>query len=201
MPFVAAPNCVSLALRMLLDSEPVENTFHYRLPAPATADNLAAIIAGAFTYYGAHRGNFNQVWFLTNAYARALDTAASPSVELNPAAVIQGSDVSELQPNNVSFALTRFTGLAGRANRGRVYHPGISRDLMAHNNFIDAAQAIQLVAFYDGFLTAELATTAAAQEVILHKATGTHTDVLGYRYADLALDSQRRRLPGHNIHH
>lgn len=201
MAFVAAPNCFSLALRMLLDNQPVENTFHYRVSAPASRATLENAITTAFNYYALHTGFFGLGWYLTSGYARALDSQTAPSAELNPSTVIQGSDASEMQPNNVSFAITRYTGLAGRANRGRVYHPSITRDVMSGANAMNASQALGFIGFYNGLMAQMLSGTAAATEIILSRSLGTHHDVVAYRYADLNLDSQRRRLPGHNIHH
>lgn len=201
MTFVAAPNCVSLAVIWTLDNQPGETTYHYRLAAPADATALTAIIHVAFARYTTDNGLFANTWEIVKAYARALDTATSPSVELNPAAPIQGAHTSGALPNNVSFAVTRYTGLAGRKMRGRVYWPGIPPDRLDGSSSIGSGTALAYVGFCEAMLADQLAGAAAAHEIILHRATGTHDDVIAYRYSDLFIDSQRRRLPGHNIHH
>lgn len=53
---------------------------------------------------------------------------------------------------------------------------------------------------YNTLMASQLSDNAAT-EGILHKATGAITPVTGYAFADLYLDSQRRRLPAHNRHH
>lgn len=201
MAFVASPNCVQLALIGALDGQPVENTFHYRLPAPASLANLQALVTAADAYWVAHVARWPTNFTVTKFYARALDTINSPSFERNPAAPITGTNFSGTLPNNVSFAVTRYTGLAGRRNRGRVYWIGITDDDLTGANTMDSGRADGFVTYLEGFRTAMAAATPSATEVIIHKADGSHNDVIGYRYSDLFCDAQRRRLPAHNIHH
>lgn len=201
MAFVAAPNCVEMAIIWTLDLIPCETTFHYRLPAPASLANLAAAPAVVFGWFGAHQASFTSELSLTKCYLRALDSSSAPTFEVNPTLPLAGTNTNGVAPNNVSFALTRYTGKAGRKMRGRVYQPGIPDTWLETPNslFADDAQAVATI--WDDLRTRMLAATPVYTEVILHKVDGTHDDVIGYRYSDLFVDSQRRRLPGHNIHH
>lgn len=201
MAFTPAPNCVELDIIASLDGQPIENTFHYRLPAPATAAQLVIGINALFARYAAAAGLLSDHYQLIKGYGRALDTANSPSTEVNPAAAIAGTDGSGPLPNNVSFALTRRTGLAGRKMRGRLYWPGLTQGMKGGDNVVTNAWAQLAVNWANTTITTMAALAPSFVEIILHKADGTHNDVVSYGFSDLNMDSMRRRLPGHNIHH
>lgn len=201
MTFVAAPNCIELDIIYTLSLQPIENTFHYRLPAPATTPQLQALCTVATNWFSAHVASFSSALSLEKFYARALDSASAPTYEGNPLSPLAGTNTGNISPNNVTFAVSRISGLAGRANRGRIYWPGIPTGWLETPNSIYAADAAAVVAIMIDLQTRMLAATPVATEIILHKKLGTHVDVFGYRYSDLFTDSQRRRLPAHNIHH
>jgi hypothetical protein len=198
---VAAPNCIQLALIYLLSGETAETTWHYRLSAPATNANLATAVTTLFAWFTSNQSNFTNGITIQKGYARALDTINSPTYEANPASPLSGTGAGAIAPNNVTFAVTRYTGKAGRKMRGRVYFPGIFDAWIGATNQLNASSAATLVTLYDSLRTAMLGATPAFTEIILHRADGTHDDVIGYRYSDQWLDSMRRRLPGHNRHH
>jgi hypothetical protein len=103
-------------------------------------------------------------------------------------------------PNNVTWAIKFNTANRGRSGRGRNYIIGLTKPKVAANllNPITAGQ------FVDGYL--DLLTDLAASdwewvvysrfEDKVERTTGLAQPVVSVSFADLILDSQRRRLPG-----
>lgn len=201
MQFVPAPGIVALSAIFIAQTEPCENTFHYRVGGTIDIAKLTEIADTYIAWLQSDLSNWANDVRLQKVYVRDLTTQHSAVTEVNPVGSTVGTDASGPLPNNVSWALARRTGKSGRAFRGRVYLIGMTiGDLDTGAQTITPARANARVAFYDGLITAQQSDNAAT-EVILHRALGTGTDVIGYGYSDLYLDSQRRRLPGHNRHH
>lgn len=201
MPTPAAPGIVALNAIWSLANENVENTFHYRVAGSITTAVLTAMAQTYDNWVTAHAILFPTDAAFIKAYVEDLSSSAAPSIEWNPPAPIDGTDSGEALPNNVTWAVKRLTGLRGRANRGRIYWIGITAaSLDPTSQQITVARANVRVTACEALMASQLSDNSA-QEVILHRALGTGTDVTAYAYADLFLDSQRRRLPGHNRHH
>lgn len=201
MAQVPAPNLVEAALIYAIGDQSVENTYALRCSAPATRTDLQAIAGALQTAYIAQRANFSLHISLTKIYCRALDSSSAPTWEQAAITPTDGTATGAPFPNNVTFALKRYTGLAGRANRGRVYHPCISEDWITSNNTISPTWAINLEGAHDAIHTSPIGAGHVVAACIWHRKLGTSTDILGYTYTDLVFDSQRRRLPAHGIHH
>jgi len=200
MPFVAAPGIVQLNGIMTLGGQNAENTFHYK---PSGTINVALLTAMAVTYvnwWAAHAGLYSNTVGLTLVYLRDLTTQTGLTLDYAPSTTTNGTRTAQPLPNNCTLAIKRETGLAGRANRGRVYWVGICEDMLSDANTLVHAVAANLAASLNTLLAAQLSDNSA-QEVILHRHVGTGTPVVGYVETDDTIDSQRRRLPGHNVHH
>jgi hypothetical protein len=144
---------------------------------------------------------------LQSIKTRALDTAASPVfiyVLPTPRAGAAGSGGA--LPGNCTFCLTLQTGLAGRSQRGRIYLPGLSTgDLQAAPNqsLVTSARAAVYVASLNQ-LIAQISSLGAGHKLVVTsfrtggawRAAGVNSVVLNAGFADLAVDSQRRRLVG-----
>lgn len=201
MTFVPAPGIVILDAIWGTGEQLVENTYAYRVTGTIDNAKLTAMAVTYQTWAAANTSLFSDQYALEKIYVRDMTTQGSHSVEYNPTSVIDGTDSSAVLPNNVSWALKRFTGLAGRANRGRIYWIGLTMgDLDATNQAITKARANLRITAALALMSSQ-STSNGAVEVIYHRKLGTGTDVFSYAYSDLFLDSQRRRLPGHNIHH
>lgn len=199
MPFVPAPGIISMATIMSWSGERVENTFHYRLAGTITSAELLAIANTYIDWFAAHAGDFSNAVGLELVYLRDLTTQFSQTLDVVPGTTHDGSRASPSLPNNCALAIKRQTGLAGRANRGRVFHIGLTEDLLASSNTVGSASAAGIADNYSTLLLAQQVNNSA-HEVILHRKLGTGTDVTGYVVTDFVIDSQRRRLPGHNRH-
>lgn len=185
---------------MTLAGERVENTFHYLLGVEPDIPTMTAMANTYIAWWVANAGLYSNACGLVLIYLRSLTTQTSPTVEIVPGATTTGTRVSPLKPNNCSIAIKRQTGHAGRKNRGRVYWVGITNDMMSDSNDLIPLTAANMAGALNTLLS-DQAVGNAAQEVILHRSDGTTTPVISYTVVDQAVDSQRRRLPGHNRHH
>lgn len=199
MPFVAAPGIVSIDAVWTIDQQPVENTFHYKPTVAITRDLLSSMCNTYITWANASIGNWSTQTGLLKVLARDLTTQAGLTFEAQPVPPVTGHNASQPLPNNVTIAIKRQSGLAGRALRGRVFHFGMAEDFLQEFNTLSVSFGNTLVAAYEGLMTAMVADNEAP-EVILHRKLGTSTPVANYVLTDFTLDSQRRRLPGHNRH-
>lgn len=120
---------------------------------------------------------------------------------------IAGTRAGTHLPNHNTFAIKWDTGRRGRSFRGRTYHIGIGlADLnVGDANTLDSTRAAALVTAYQALITN--ITTFGAQLVVVQRKSAnawinpplTH-EIKTATYSDLYIDSQRRRLPGHNRH-
>lgn len=197
----AAPGIVALNAIWQSANENVENTYHYHVAGTIDTALLTAMATTYENWATANVALFSTQAGLIKIYLEDLTSTNSASLEYNPPAVVDGTDAGAILPNNVSFSIKRMTGLRGRANRGRIYWISLTEgSLDPSGQQITKARADVRVTACNSLLANQLADNAAT-EVIYHKALGTGTTVTAYTYADLFLDSQRRRLPMHNRHH
>lgn len=195
-----APGVVSLEAVWLQENEIVENTFHYTGLSTTTVEQLTAVANVYYEWAGDKSILFHAACQLQKMVVRDLSSPTGTSVEVSASPPIDGTGEGGALPNNVTFSLKRETGMRGRANRGRIYLIGIPLSAVAAGaQQLDAVFAGSCVDAYNS-LKANMLSEQSAQEVLLHKALGTNTPITTYGFADLNLDSQRRRLPGHNRH-
>jgi hypothetical protein len=105
------------------------------------------------------------------------------------------------QPNNVTFALARKSGLRGRSFNGRVYWPGISSGQISANNILSAVVAAAMVAALqtldDGVTALDaIAVIVSWQHDHVTVTEGVVSEIVDWLFTDTTLDSRRRRLPG-----
>lgn len=201
MPAPPAPGIASLEAIWSQEDQLVENTFHYALTGTIDVAALQQIVVAYTTWATTHSGIFHDACSLVKLDARDLSSSSGASVQVNVIPPIVGTGGPGALPNNVTFSLKRLSGLRGRANRGRIYLIGVadSHLQVGAQELTNAFAATSITAYND--LLAGMLASAGAEEVILHRALGTGTKVIEYGFADLFMDSQRRRLPGHNRHH
>jgi hypothetical protein len=200
MPFVPAAGVVSMAAIWSLDNQNVENTFNYHVGATIDIAKLTAMATTYATWANTNKIDWPNNCQLLKLYLRDLTTQSGAVEEFVPVSAIVGTKTGTPLPNQVAFAIKRQTGLAGRKNRGRLYQFGITDTDRSDDNHIATSRVLAWITHYNTLLASQASDNGAA-EVILHRATGTYTAVLGYNYADLTIDCQRRRLPDHNRHH
>lgn len=220
--FIPAPNTVRCTLIFSqADSSQAQMNVHVKGNAPATAATLSALAAELVTWFGTDPGTGSPKAFMSTAYSlasqylRALDSQASPSLVSNTSLPISGTDsTGTILPEGLTFCLTLRSGLAGRSQRGRVFVPGLTDGSMSNvgENLVSSTTAAHLVAAYNNMLTLIAAATISgwtSQEVVIAsyeqnknpRVTAQLTPATTFGFHDLFLDFQRRRAPGHNIHH
>lgn len=136
----------------------------------------------------------------------ALVTEDGPAVF--SAVAIDGTEPYELLPNNVTLAIKWTTNKRGRSYRGRTYWIGLSLgdQSSVNSNQIDSGRATDILNDMTTLMTGTKPN--GGQLVVLSYAndctwrtTAEPTVIVAATLTDPVFDSQRRRLPAHNIHH
>lgn len=128
---------------------------------------------------------------------------------------ISGTLTGEAFPNNTTIAISFRTALLGRSFHGRLYYVGISREQVdaAAPNVLKPSASVSLQAAYEGLRSSLGASigigpmdkTPLGVVSFVHagapRSPAVFNEVTTVTLTDNYLDSQRRRLPGHNRHH
>lgn len=177
---------------------------HYSSGAPLTALTMNNLIDAYKTWEstsGFGWRNLNTalervtVSDLTTQNGLVVDRAIVPA--------INGTVAGETCPNNVTIAVGLRTGLRGRSFRGRIYHIGFATSMTSLNQILPT-DLPGFITNYSGLLTLGVAPifhlqVLSYQTNLLVNNPAVATPVTGIT-VDVNLDSQRRRLPGHNRH-
>lgn len=132
--------------------------------------------------------------------ARGERSQTDVSYQLVPANPPVSNRAGDGLPYHVAFCVTHLTGLTGRYNRGRTYFGPLSENdqnfgLLAAgvaNGFVAALNSIRSQMANQGWehvVVSRVFNKARRTE-------GVATTVIGYRYYDLVLDTQRSRQRG-----
>lgn len=209
MGFQPCPNIVQAELVIAASNEICENVFHVKCgSAPSSAD-LTTIANTIDAWDVAHlAGARSTQTFTQRIICTDLTTATSGRLVHPVSPTRVGTAGGNPLPNNATLALKLDTGLRGRSNRGRAYHIGITdAALGTGEQLVTSAYAGNIVAVYQALVTA-IAAAGSFQLCVLSRKTGgafrangIGTPVTNVVLADPFIDSQRRRLPGHNRHH
>jgi hypothetical protein len=143
--------------------------------------------------------------------ARDLTTQTSSVVIVPyPGAHAAGGDNSGQIPAGLTKAFTARSGLAGRSQRGRTFVVGLASDSLSSGdkNVVATATLNDYVAWFNALIAAVPAANAAWSLVVVSRfhngaprASGATTPITSYGYANVFVDYQRRRAPGHARHH
>lgn len=202
MAFIPVANTAEVSILMLLDNQQIENTLWFEFPSnPDTAmlEDLCQAVIDWWTAEIAPYLSFEVS--LRGVRAVSMNSSTAPTAELTPASPVTGGINSSSQPGNVAWSVQFKTAARGRSARGRNYIPGIPASQLASMNTVASAWATNIV---NGYLEI-LGTTYdfGADWVITSRfsggsprSSGVNTQVTSVSYADLYVDSQRRRLPG-----
>lgn len=201
MAFQPAPGIVEANVRMTLYGQEIENTLYFQTPGVPTGAEVQAVAGVVEDWY-----TENVLAVLSNnlvyreTYARSLATAAAPDWTANAHAGDVGGNVSPALPGNVAWTVKFLTGLTGRSYRGRNYVPGIAEADNSGNQISGALAALLVAGYGELIATAEdndftwVVLSRVQNGVVLANAIGA--PVVSVGFADLNLDSQRRRLTG-----
>ena len=207
-PFIPTPNTALVELVYNAGNVIVENTFHVQKGSPYTLADLTAL-AGTFDAWdstGTTAWKTTRIAQVSLIYirTRALDTSSSPVYTYTvPAGGRLGTITGQIAlPNSVTFCIRLLTGLAGRSYRGRLYIPPFYASAVGgapSENFLGLTYATALVT---SLLALQTQLVAAGHTWVVTsfyhagawRTAGVNTTILTIGYADLRVDTQRRRL-------
>lgn len=208
MGTVYTPNTALIEVNMLTNGEHAQNTFYVEGLTPmGTADleELCTQVEAWWKLYAIQE--YTTKTELVSISAKAQDSATAPVWEISVTASNVGTLVADAAPNNVAFCLSFLTALGGRSYRGRNYICGIPITVIS-GNAITSAYANAWITNYETLLS-ELAILNRTMVVVskysgvnpttgkpIPRVSGITTPITGFKWVNLDLDSQRRRLPG-----
>ena len=204
MAFQPVPNVAKVALIHSRGGIPMINVFYFRRTGQwglPELDNLVDMVLAAWRTEVMPNLHIGVV--LQRIEVRGERAQEDVSYQRPIVPVVTGARGGDLTPGNVAFCVTHTTGLTGRARRGRTYFGGLSEDDVSGDS-ISLARANALVAGL--YQLRDQAMQESWTHVVVsryvnksRRETADVYPVIGYRFADLVLDSQRRRLIGRGI--
>lgn len=146
---------------------------------------------------------------LTAVKGRDLTTVNGISIVTNAGLPSAGLVAGPAIAAGTTKAVTHRTGLAGKSFRGRTFLVGVDATHVPtpESGKIDAAYMSNVILAFTPLIADVPANLATATLVVLSRytnhlprATGVMTPITAFGYADLNVDFQRRRAPGHARH-
>lgn len=135
--------------------------------------------------------------------ATDLTSLTSPRHVDKLATPVVGTHAGTNAPQNACLALQLGTGDRGRGHQGRIFHGPLVAGSVIQDT-VDATYANAIVSGWEAFVAHCLAGLNPAKQVVLSRYLngqkrpfGISMDVINIGYSNLAVDSQRDRLPGH----
>jgi len=201
MAFIPAENCVSVELRYDLFGQNVENTLFFFCEDGVNLSNMATLAGEIDDWWDTSlRPLQSTAVTYRETYVTDLTSDTSPTYSSTANTGMAGSKAASAGlPGNVTFCLTFATAARGRSGRGRNYIVGLVEGDVTGNALVNT-QADALVGAYEQLLT--LFSTPYDWVVLSSFSEGAPRverliqPVQSVRYADLYIDSQRRRLTG-----
>lgn len=202
MVFIPTPDTVTASMRYLWEGQQVENTLSvYR--AEGWTEVLQEQLGNILINWRTTQLRTLQASTLSMIECYVVDQSAddAPAVTVPvPTGDQPGTGSTPALPNNVTWAVQFRTAFRGRSGRGRNYALGLMEGQVLGSN-LGIATANAYTDAYDA-MSGDL-EGLDAQHVIISKyengaerPTGLVRLVTAYAFADLVIDSQRRRLPG-----
>jgi hypothetical protein len=194
---MAAPNNPNIARFTMVfnrDTRTMVNVFHVYHSTGWTTGNLSTVCEALVVWYNSYYKPCLPTFVsLVNIHAQVYDPAGSPWVFDRPVSPpVAGTRAGEIEPGNVTIAVSLRAAYAGRAYRGRFYIPG----LQVGDTNVDDTITSALLALLANAATAFLFTNLPAgyTPVIFHRRNNLFSTIVSYVTENI-LDSQRRRLP------
>lgn len=182
-----------------------ENIYHFSSGGPADSVAMNNLIDAFVAWENSDgKGNRPNTTQLTRVIATDLTVADGVLVDRAIVPQIVGVTGGVQCANNVTIAVAYRTGHRGRSFRGRTFHIGFPEGYRVGNTITGAAQTF-LIQAYTHLLTLGVAPifhlgVVSRYSGTVRRPTGIWTQATAVTL-DTNIDSQRRRLPGHNRHH
>ena len=203
MAFIPALNVVRVSMEFALPNEQVAvNVFNFQKDAAVLLADVIDITNVARDWWINNMAAYVSNQVSLSRVVGVDQTVADSYQYFNTASLPHfGTLSSNVLPASVTFAVSFKTGLAGRSNRGRVYHVGLAENEVT-GDVIGGSTVTNIV---DGYaeIPASLAGTGWTHVVCSYISNGTPraaaqvTPIISYVNYDAIVDTQRRRLRGH----
>jgi len=202
MAFIPVPDTALASLICNVANKSLVNTLWFELSGGWDSSSLLDLATKLADWWWTNVANLcSNAVTLQEITARDMSEESGPIMSFFPSAANVGSRGSPVLPGNVTWAIQFKTGLAGRSFRGRNYVIGLAEDQATGDAVASTTAAAYIVAY--AALNAEINEEIPAVHVVASRynngaprEVGVTTAVTTYGFADLWLDSQRRRLQG-----
>jgi len=189
-------------VRFLWAGQECENTLYFVSDFAADLLAIEALASDLTTYWQTNMLNLqhNTLKFVACEVKR-LGAPADLTGTVIPTGTVNGGQTGDCLPNNVSIAISFFTGMSGKSFRGRNYWAGIP-ELQCVGNVIGDTYLGNIQTAYSGMVGVDNVSTGWTWCVYSRvsggadRVTGLPTNISGCGFVDNIVDSQRRRLPG-----
>lgn len=198
MPIPNIPTAMKVSLVGSRDTREWVNTFHVHKTngLPVTAVDMGTIATNVANWYNVNQKIVYPPAILLNVIQiRKLDPLDPQALDYTTGLPIGGSTAGTLEAANVTLSVSKRTGLAGRAFRGRYYIAGVLESFTTADDRATSVLTAALLAGGQQLIT--IINTSGPYELCLihNKITLQPTPITGF-VVEAILDSQRRRLPG-----
>lgn len=203
MAFQPVPNVAFVQLEFGAGAITAQNGFYFHRDIGWDEPSLSALAENCVEAWDNNvKSSVTEDWALLRAVATNLESDIGLKQIWTPAVPIEGTILQQAAPANVTFAVKFLAPRRGRGINGRIFPIGLD-ETQVGAGFITSAYANQLVNAWRLFAE-EVELNSNCSQVIVHRVTGgvrtpegTWDTIAGYGYSDLALDSQKLRLPNH----
>lgn len=201
-PFIKAPKTASVALIYNVDTFICENIFHIEALDDFTYQDCLSTWELVYAWWGEFwRRDLPQGCESVGLEVKALHDQIAPIYTRPPDPPINGAYGGYLLPRNASFAVRFDTGLTGRSQHGRLYIPCLSTEMCTDNSHSHISQATA-EAWCDKLDTLQLQFRTYDIDIVVTsyrtnnawREIASNSEVIGFSYYNLLVDSQRRRL-------
>lgn len=205
-PYIPAPNVCQVDMVYSHNGNVMENVYHV-LGAASWNTTLMQNLAAYFVAWEgdlACQQRSHEVQ-LDRVSVTDLTTQTSPRIDFTTGLPVVGLINELAYPSNVTIAIKKLTGLRGRSFRGRTYWIGLWQGVVSEDAM--GAPALGNIVDHLNTMRSNLTSVNGGQLVVLSRrhanawrAVAEATPVLSFVAVDAVPDSQRRRLPKHNVH-
>lgn len=199
MAFQSVPGAAEAVVVMTCNGETITNTFYGHRDDPYDQGDVDALAEQVDDWVGTeYLPLLSSTLTYVETNVRGLEDINDFFGSADAESGVGGIAIAPF-PNSVTIAISRRSGFTGRSARGRVYIPLHTSVVDTNENFMNATAAAEFVSAF-GALGAYF-TIAGWDNVIVSRyangvarAAGVVFDITQWAFADLELDTQRRRM-------
>jgi hypothetical protein len=203
MPFVPAPNIISVEMRATRNGQKIENRININAMAPVIRASLEDTAIGAWDWWvAAYAPLLSTGVQLTEVVSTDLSIPDGEQFTYNPGGIVTGGIVGNSLPNESSFCISLRSNFRGRSARGRFFTLSVNQAQMADDNNLTATAAGLFVAALNT-LRSNIAVGGRALSIVSYRFNNAprpggpvYYPVVSAVAADTLVDSQKRRKPG-----